>query len=329
MPGISPKRLFFNRFYLSASRNCGWFLCFKMARSVTLSILTWLMITRDGRERGIETRKEDTRVADQLAVPPVLSANYAYFFDLDGTLAEIKPRPDQVFIPAGVITLLKRLAEMNQGAVALVSGRSMKELDAIASPLHFPLAGVHGAQRRDYQGKTHEIALPADQVKQMELELIAALDPLEGTELEAKGMAFALHYRQAVHHEEAIFTLAKEMEEKYPNLALQPGKCVVELKPRGINKGAAVEAFMQEPPFCGRKPVFLGDDLTDEAGFKVVNRLDGVSVKVGIGATQAQYRLESVADVHQWLENIIDHQQQEEMALTNRRDGYESLSRSI
>jgi len=267
-------------------------------------------------------------VADQLSVPPVLSGNFAFFFDLDGTLADIKPHPDQVFIPPAVLSRLHQLAQANDGAVALISGRSMKELDSLSHPYQFPLAGVHGAERRDINGKTHIVTLPESLVKQIELELIAALDGLEGTELEAKGMAFALHYRQAMHHEEAIFALAKSLEEKYSELALQPGKCVVELKPRGINKGAALEAFMQEAPFAGKKPVFLGDDLTDEAGFKIINRLDGVSIKVGIGATQAQYRLESVASVHQWLEDMLD-QQKQEMALTNRRDGYESLSRSI
>jgi len=174
------------------------------------------------------------------------------------------------------------------------------------------------------------VTLPPELVKQIELELIAGLDGLEGTELEAKGMAFALHYRQAMHHEDGIYALAQALEAKHDELALQPGKCVVELKPRGISKGAAIDAFMQETPFAGRTPVFLGDDLTDEQGFKVVNRVGGVSIKVGLGDTQAQWRLDGVSAVHQWLEQMIDHHlQQEKLALTNRRDGYESLSRSI
>nr|WP_318381278.1 trehalose-phosphatase [uncultured Enterobacter sp.] len=267
-------------------------------------------------------------MADQLSVPPVISGHFAFFFDLDGTLADIQPHPDQVAVPPTVLSNLQRLAQMNHGAVALISGRSMGELDALAHPYRFPLAGVHGAERRDINGETHIVTLPEALVKRIELELIAGLDSLEGTELEAKGMAFALHYRQAVHHEEAIFALAKSLEQKYSELALQPGKCVVELKPRGINKGAAIEAFLQEAPFAGRTPVFLGDDLTDEAGFEAVNRQGGMSIKVGIGATHAQWRLNNVADVHQWIAQIT-HQQQQEMALTNRRDGYESLSRSI
>jgi trehalose 6-phosphate phosphatase len=92
---------------------------------------------------------------------------------------------------------------------------------------------------------------------------------------------------------------------------MQPGKCVIELKPSGINKGAAIDAFLQESPFKGRKPIFIGDDLTDEHGFEVVNAKSGISVKVGAGTTHAQWRLGCVNDVHQWLKRITDHQEQE------------------
>ena len=99
-------------------------------------------------------------------------------------------------------------------------------------------------------------------------------------------MAFALHYRQAPEHQHAVLALAQAVVQRHPILALQPGKCVVEIKPRGVNKGEAIAAFMQEAPFRGRKPVFVGDDLTDEAGFSVVNQLSGVSVKVGGGGAR-------------------------------------------
>ncbi|VUC78849.1 trehalose phosphatase [Salmonella enterica] len=96
-------------------------------------------------------------------------------------------------------------------------------------------------------------------------------------------MAFALHYRQAPEHEAALLALAQHVTQHWPQLALQPGKCVVEIKPKGTNKGEAIAAFMQEAPFAGRIPVFVGDDLTDEAGFGVVNHAGGISVKVGVG----------------------------------------------
>ncbi|STJ54537.1 Trehalose-phosphatase [Escherichia coli] len=110
-------------------------------------------------------------------------------------------------------------------------------------------------------------------------------------------------------------------------MALQQGKCVVEIKPRGTSKGEAIAAFMQEAPFIGRTPVFLGDDLTDESGFAVVNRLGGMSVKIGTGATQASWRLAGVPDVWSWLEMITTALQQKRE--NNRSDDYESFSRSI
>lgn len=146
----------------------------------------------------------------------------------------------------------------------------MAELDLLASPYHFPLAGVHGAERRDIHDQTHIVSLPDALTQTLQKRLSAALADLPGTELEAKGMAFALHYRQAPQHGDAVLALAQTVADAHPQLALQPGKCVVELKPKGINKGAAIAAFMAEAPFKGRTPVFLGDDLTDEAGFRVV-----------------------------------------------------------
>jgi len=273
--------------------------------------------------------KEETRVDDALSKPPLFSGDFAFFFDLDGTLADIKPRPDEVFIPEQVLARLSLLAEMNNGALALISGRSISELDELVKPYRFPLAGVHGAERRDIAGQTERVTLPNEVLIPLEQALRQGLTSLDGVVLETKGMAFALHYRQAPQYEDAVFALAKQMVDTFPQLAMQPGKCVVELKPSDIHKGAAIEAFLRMPPFTGRKPVFLGDDLTDEHGFATVNKLGGISIKVGSGETHAQWRLNDVRDVHHWLERMSEYQKQEEKALTNRRDGYESLSRSI
>lgn len=263
-----------------------------------------------------------------LTLPPEQSANCAYFFDLDGTLAEIKPFPNQVVVPKTILQCLHQLATQNADALALISGRSMVELDELTRPYRLPLAGVHGAERRDINGKTHIVSLPDSLLKALSAQLTTELDALPGCELESKGMAFALHYRQAPEQQQAVLALAQSIVQRHPILALQPGKCVVEIKPRGVNKGEAIAAFMQEAPFKGRKPVFVGDDLTDEAGFCVVNQLNGVSVKVGGGETQARWRLPDVPAVHLWISNIANHGQQPD-ALTDRRDGYESLSRSI
>ncbi len=267
-------------------------------------------------------------MAEVASVPPLLSGNLAFFFDLDGTLAEIKPHPDQVYIPAAVRTLLQKMSLMSGGALALISGRSMTELDKLATPFHFPLAGVHGAERRDINDKTHVVTLPEPVVTALHQHLSNALLQLPGTELEAKGMAFALHYRQAPEAEEAIFELAQQMTQRFPELALQPGKCVVELKPLGIDKGAAIRAFMQEAPFAGRTPIFIGDDLTDEAGFKQVNALGGVTIKVGNGDTIANFRLANVRMVYHWLGKLTQHIEQQKSEILRGED-YESLSGSL
>ncbi|AXU94880.1 MAG TPA: trehalose-phosphatase [Erwinia persicina] len=236
-------------------------------------------------------------------VPPLLAATrYAFFFDVDGTLAAIKPRPDEVSIPAQVLDNLNRLAQRCEGAVALISGRPIEQLDALASPLVLPMAGVHGAERRNSEGHISRLRLQPATVTALSQALNTAMAVLPGTQLESKGMAFALHYRQAPQHQQAVEQLADSLVARFPELVQQPGKCVVELKPRGVNKGAAIEEFMQHPPFAGRVPVFLGDDLTDEAGFNVVNAMEGISIKVGAGTSAAQGHLSDVAAVYHWLE---------------------------
>jgi len=186
-----------------------------------------------------------------------------------------------------------------------VSGRPIAQLDALAAPLIAPAAGVHGAERRDAQGEQHLIRLDPEVADALQQQLQEAMARWPGTLLEAKGMAFALHYRNAPEYKNAIMQLAEEAVTRFPALALQPGKCVVELKPQGIDKGAAVREFMQEAPFTGRIPVFVGDDLTDEKGFLAVNAMHGISVKVGEGPSQARYRLPDVAAVWHWLEQLL------------------------
>lgn len=124
----------------------------------------------------------------------------------------------------------------------------MVELDALTTPFRFPLAGVHGAERRDINGQTHIVHLPEGIEREAGALLHAALVTLPGTTLETKGMAFALHYRQAPEHEAALITTAERITRRWPQLALQHGKCVVEIKPKGSNKGDAIAAFMQEAP---------------------------------------------------------------------------------
>lgn len=247
-----------------------------------------------------------TQAADTYARYPTLSSGqYAFFFDVDGTLAAIQSRPEAVFIPEQVIAQLQQLSALSQGALALVSGRPIKQLDALAAPWYGPAAGVHGAERRDAEGNLQRISLPVEVEQSLRTELQDAMASWPGTQLEVKGMAFALHYRQAMQHEQDVMRLAEQSVKRFPGLALQPGKCVVEIKPAGIDKGAAISDFMEQPPFAGRTPVFIGDDLTDEKGFLAVNARQGVSIKVGEGSTQAHYRLHDVDAVYGWLERTL------------------------
>ncbi|WP_183167139.1 trehalose-phosphatase [Azomonas macrocytogenes] len=229
----------------------------------------------------------------------------SFFFDLDGTLAELQPRPEQVFIPSATLLALARF-QAEGIPVAVVSGRQLQDIDRLLAPLQLPAAGVHGAERRHGDGQISRLAIDPQVFQEIQEALIAACRNYPGAYLENKGMAFALHYRQAPDLQEPLRALAEDFVNRHADhLMLQPGKCVYELKPRGASKGEAIKAFMQELPFLGRQPVFLGDDLTDEAGFKVVNQCGGLSIKIGSGETEACQRLDSVADVSKWLTGLL------------------------
>ncbi len=228
----------------------------------------------------------------------------AFFFDVDGTLAEIQPRPELVTIPARSLAALERL-DADGHPVAVVSGRPISQLDALLAPLRLPAAGVHGAERRTASGELCQLALDQALFDEIQRELARACAAHPGLSLENKGVAFALHFRLAPELEETARALAEYFVARHGDLlALQPGKCVFELKPRGASKGEVIRTFMQEAPFAGRIPVFLGDDLTDEAGFQVVNELGGITIKVGTGATEARHRLASVEAVTAWLDEL-------------------------
>ncbi|MEH3022286.1 MAG: trehalose-phosphatase [Pseudomonas oryzihabitans] len=226
----------------------------------------------------------------------------AFFFDLDGTLAELQPRPEQVFIPAETLAALDQLAQRH--GVAVVSGRPLVEIDGFTKPLCLPAAGVHGAEWRDPQGEIHRVTLDAELLAQVGARLETALAEHPDLLLERKSVAFALHYRQAPDKEALVRELAEGIATEHPEFKLQPGKCVFELKPATASKGEAVKRFMELRPFTGCLPVFVGDDRTDEEGFAVVNARGGLSVKVGEGETVAKARLPSVAAVARWLRDL-------------------------
>lgn len=233
---------------------------------------------------------------------PPFGPDWAFFLDIDGTLLEFAARPQEVHVEAGLLELLQRLSASTGGALALVSGRSVEDIDSLFSPLAFPVAGQHGTERRAADGAIRRHAPPVEKLGVAAAELVHLTAAHAGLVLENKGMTLALHYRLAP----SLRSLAeREMRAIAAGLGdgfeLQTGKFVMEIKPSGKDKGSAIAEFVAEAPFAGRRPVFIGDDLTDEPGFDVVNRLGGYSVKVGQGITRARWHLFDAAAVRRWL----------------------------
>lgn len=233
------------------------------------------------------------------ALVPHLDTRSALFLDFDGTLVDIAPAPDRVVVEPGLVAALGRLAACMGGALGIVSGRPIAEVDRWLSPLVLPVAGIHGAERRAADGRVRRIALGALDEVAAAAERVAARHP--GIRVERKGVAVALHYRLAPEHEAQCLAAMADAVARDPGLHLMRGKMVVEVLPNGVSKGHAIDAFLAEPPFAGRRPVFLGDDVTDEHGFAAVQRLGGQAVKIGAGDTVAALRLASPEHVRRWL----------------------------
>lgn len=227
----------------------------------------------------------------------------ALFLDVDGTLLEIAATPHAVRVPPALRDTLQRAAAHEGGALALISGRTISELDRLFAPCVFPAAGQHGSERRDARGRFTRPHIDAESLRPAR-ETLSHLEALHtGLLLEDKGTALAMHYRSAPQLESIVHAqmakLAQPLEEQF---VLRKGKRVLELAPAGYSKRSAIEAFMTEAPFTGRIPVFVGDDLTDEDGFAAVNALGGHSIRVGDEeVTVARSRLGSVSAVVAWL----------------------------
>ncbi|WP_428421047.1 trehalose-phosphatase [Methylibium sp.] len=235
--------------------------------------------------------------------PPELDRRSALFLDFDGTLVPIAPRPDRIEVGAWLVPTLQRLQDALDGALALVSGRPLSELDAWLAPLRLPAAGVHGVERRDAAGHTRVLAgaLPAELVHRVE-RLVARSPDLR---LEHKPAALALHYRDAPHLGDMCARMMLAAARPHADWTVLIGKCVVEVKPRGATKADAVHEFLTHPAFAGRRPVFVGDDATDEDGFAAVQAVGGLGIKIGAGPSGAQCRLSGPEAVRVWLQAAL------------------------
>ena len=246
--------------------------------------------------------------ADAASLPLSSSdpARCAFFLDLDGTLVEIVRQPAAVQVASELPGLIADLHAASAGAVALISGRPIADVDRLLRMPQLPIAGQHGVERRDARGQIHLHAVDDSALASLRRQVHAWSIEHPGFLIEDKGLSLALHYRNAPELEQALDLLARgAIAQTNGTFQVQPGKMVVEIKPSGRDKGRAIEEFLEEAPFSGRLPVFVGDDVTDEYGFRAVNSRGGVSIKVGEGVTAATSRLASVDAVHDWLRGVL------------------------
>jgi trehalose 6-phosphate phosphatase len=227
------------------------------------------------------------------------------FIDFDGTLVDLVDDPGKIRVDGALRHLLAELNAAAPGRVALVSGRSIAQLDGFLGPLgaRLTLAGSHGVELRRPGGRLTAPGRPSslDAVERA-MATFAAAKP--GLHVELKGHGAALHYRAAPQHEAAVYAFCRDLAGA-TGLMLQTGKMMVELRGPG-DKGDAVRALMRDPPMAGARPMFVGDDLTDEGGFSAARALGGAGVLVGAPrATAALYRLENVEAVRAWLATAI------------------------
>jgi trehalose 6-phosphate phosphatase len=246
-----------------------------------------------------------------IAAPPRSPAlgfalgNCAFLLDVDGTLLDIAASPRQVWVPADLRRTLPRLAAATGGALALVSGRSINDIDLIFSPMQFAAVGVHGAEMRlSGDGEVRPRIAPLKTALKRKLATVAELGP--GILVEDKGYSLALHYRLAPQKGPQLLAAVTKIcsEGDDERVEILPGKQMVDVKPAGINKGDAVRELMQHAPFAGRRPIFIGDDTTDVPVFNIMPKFDGLAFSVGGIAADVHGHFDTPEAVRAWLAKI-------------------------
>lgn len=231
----------------------------------------------------------------------------ALLLDIDGTILDIAPSPAQVWVPTELRRTLTRLVDLTQGAVALVSGRSINDIDLVFSPLQLATIGVHGAEMRvRADAEIQSRIAPLSKTLKRRLATIAELGP--GILVEDKGYSLALHYRLAPQTGPAILDAVNKIcsDASRALVEVLPGKLVVDVKPAAINKGNAVSELMQFAPFAGRCPIFIGDDTTDLPVFDVIPKFGGRAYSVGGIAADVAGHFDRPESVRSWLARIAE-----------------------
>ncbi len=238
--------------------------------------------------------------------PDSADHHWAWFLDVDGTLLEIDSEPHLVTADRRLLVLLRQLNEKYGGALALISGRSLEQIDGIFGSFEVAAAGSHGLEQRFPDGSVTRKAdaLPRECVERVE----AFAAGHDGLLVEHKPFSVSVHYRNRPELEDQVVAAMEAIQrETGDGFHLQRGKMVVEFLPDAADKGSAIRAFMEREPFHSRRPVFAGDDVTDEHGFAVVNELGGLSIRIGDAAdSAAKWQLGNVSDLRTWLQSALN-----------------------
>lgn len=235
-----------------------------------------------------------------LPAPPASLEGAALFLDFDGTLVELAPTPDSIIVPPALGPLLERLRDRLRGRLAIVSGRSLADLDRHLPCREIALGGSHGLELRLADGLSLPLGV-RDDVDEIRAEVEQYASGREGLIVEAKPLGVALHFRLAPTQEKPVLDFMEDLARRR-GLLLQRGKMVAELRPAGAHKGDVLKSLMREPGFAGARPLFVGDDLTDEHAFEAAAELGGYGILVGAPRrSAARYRLGSVQAVAEWL----------------------------
>lgn len=237
---------------------------------------------------------------------PLLS-ECALLLDIDGTLLELAATPDAVKVPPGLADTLSALHDRLDGALALVSGRSLIDIDRIFAPMRLPIVGGHGAEMR-LSVDSEAVAVHAPPMdKDLKRRFMAIAQLSSGILLEDKGYSLALHYRLAPQFERTIFEAVSAIRADLPAAPIEvlPGKSVCEIKHSGFTKATGVIELMKHAPFTGRRPIFIGDDVTDETVFAIMPDMNGLSFSVGRDAQGVDGVFAAPADVRAWLAHLL------------------------
>jgi len=236
----------------------------------------------------------------------------AVLLDVDGTILDLAPTPLEVVVPPELTVALERLAKRTGGALAFVSGRPLAELDLFFQPLKLPAIAGHGAELRlaDHSVRRATTFLDPELIA----EIASIADDKPGVVVEDKKYSIAVHYRQAPHLGHAVRDEVNAICARFSSSLVEilPGKSVIEVKQPSFNKGTAVRELMQHAPFQGRRPIFIGDDVTDEAAFEVLPEFNGVGFSVGREVQGIAGMFETPTDVRRWIAEMVRPKQEKQ-----------------